>query len=40
MLPAIAEAKSPAKKGPKSQVDVIKDVKKVEIRLKLETLTR
>ena len=34
MLPAIAEAKSPAKKAPKSPVDVIKDVKKVEIRLK------
>ena len=34
MLPAIKEAKSPAKKTPKSPVDVIKDVKKVEIRLK------
>jgi len=34
MLPAIAEAKSPAKNAPKSPVDVIKDVKKVEIRLK------
>ena len=34
MLPAIAEAKSPTKTAPKSPVDVIKDVKKVEIRLK------
>ena len=33
MLPAVAEVKSPAK-TPKSPVDVIKDVKKVEIRLK------